>query len=394
MNIITVYSVLFCGLWIAMIIGFIWALKSVPIFHEEMKFLTDEPEAWPMISIVIPACNEAEHIGAALTSLLEQDYPNLEIIAVNDRSTDSTGEILETLAKSDSRLKLLHIKELPPGWLGKVNALHQGVQSAKGEWFLFTDADVHFHPGALRRTLVYAEHHGIDHLALFPKVIVGSLLLDIAVRIFGLLFLLTTRSPLVNRLGSKTPMGIGAFNLVKADMFRRTPGFEWLRLEPCDDYGMGLMINRAGGRTRFALADEDLSLSWYGSVREMFKGLEKNLFGPGLRYQWWRMLFTVFLLLGLVVAPPLALIVGIKTGSSLLLASGTAAIIAHLVFVLIFVPEKGRESLALIFLPFGFVVFALMVIWSCLKCLKNGGIDWRGTHYSMEDLRRGQRVKF
>ena len=287
-----------------------------------------------------------------------------------------------------------HIKELPPGWLGKLNALHQEVQSAKGEWFLFTDADVHFHTGALRRTISYAVHHGIDHLALFPKVIVGTLLLDIAVRTFGLLFLLTTRSPLVNRRGSKTAMGIGAFNLVSADMFRRTPGFEWLRLEPCDDYGMGLMINRAGGRTRFAQAEEELSLTWYGSVKEMFIGLEKNLFGPGLRYQWWRMLFTVFFIWGLAAAPPIALIAGAMTGSSLLLSFAAAAIIAHLILTLFFVPEKGTESLRLILLPLGLVIFGLMVFWSCLKCMKNGGIDWRGTHYSMEDLRKGQRVKF
>ncbi len=394
MNMIILYSVLFCGLWIAMIIGFIWVLKSLTIFHEEMESLTEKREEWPLLSIVIPACNEAEHIGAALSSLLAQDYPKLEIIAVNDRSTDSTGEILEALAKRDPRLKVLHNKELPPGWLGKVNALHQGVSHAKGEWFLFTDADVHFHPGALRRTLSYALHHGIDHLALFPKVIAGTLLLDIAVRTFGLLFLLTTRSPLVNRPGSKTAMGIGAFNLVSADMFRRTPGFEWLRLEPCDDYGMGLMIKGAGGRTRFAQADEDLSLTWYGSVREMFKGLEKNLFGPGLHYQWWRMLLAVFLILGLVAAPPLALALGIKTGSSLLISLAAAAFAAHLIFVLLFVPEKGRESLSLIFLPFGLVMLSFMMLWSGLKCLKNGGIDWRGTHYSMEELRKGQRVKF
>lgn len=394
MNIITIYSVLFCGIWTFMIIGFIWSLKALAIFSDEMKGLTDEPKKWPLLSIIIPACNEEEHIGAALSSLLKQDYPNLEIVAINDRSTDGTGEILDEMARTDLRLNVLHVKELPYGWLGKVNALHQGVGQAKGEWFLFTDADVHFHPGALRRTLGYAVHSGIDHLALFPKVIVDSLLLDISVRTFGLFFLLSTRSPLVNAKGSKTPMGIGAFNLVSAEMFRRTPGFEWLCLEPCDDYGLGLMINRAGGSTRFAMAEEDLSLTWYGSVKEMFKGLEKNLFGPGLGYQWWRMLFTVFILLSLAVGPPLALAAGLMTGSYSLLASASAAFGAHLVLILLFLPEKGKETLGLIFLPFGLVIFSLMMIWSAFRCLKNGGIDWRGTHYSTEELRKGQRVKF
>lgn len=388
---------LFCGLWSAMIIAFIYSLRKLPLFGDDMEGvtegLTDDLETWPFLSIIIPACNEADHIGPALSSLLEQDYPNMEVIAVNDRSTDKTGEILEALAKKDTRLKVLHIKELPPGWLGKVNALHQGVSQAKGEWFLFTDADVHFHPGALRRTQCYARHFNVEHVALFPKVHVNSFLLDLAVRTFGLFFLLTTRSAWVNRPGSKTPMGIGAFNLVKADMFRKTPGFEWLRLEPGDDYGLGLMINRAGGRTRFALAEEDLSLTWYSNLRGMFKGLEKNLFGPGMGYRWWRLIPSVFFLYALVTIPPQALLTGIKTGSlPHLLASVTA--FAMSILFLFFVPEKGRGKLIVLFLPLGILILAFMMLWAGIKCTIKGGIDWRGTHYSMKELKKGQRVKF
>jgi len=385
--------ILFCGLWCAMIIGFIWSLKRLPLFSDDMKNVTEETGNWPFLSIIIPACNEAQHIESALSSLLEQDYPNMEIIAINDRSTDRTGVIIENLARKDSRLKALHIKELPPGWLGKVNALHQGVQQAKGEWYLFTDADVHFHPRSLRRTYLYARHFNADHLALFPKVHVNSFLLDLCVRTFGLFFLLNTRSALVNRANSKTPMGIGAFNLVRAETFHRSPGFEWLRLEPCDDYGLGLIINRAGGKTRFALAEEDLSLTWYGSVKEMFKGLEKNLFGAGMSYQWWRLILSILFLWGLVTFPPKALIAGIKTGSLPLLAASTAAFTMNIIF-LFFVPEKGKAKLTVLFLPLGILILALMMCWSGLKCIINGGIDWRGTHYSMKELKKGQRVKF
>lgn len=384
---------LFCGLWSAMIIDFIYSLRRLPIFGDEMVDISDEPETWPLLSIIIPACNEADHIGPALSSLLEQDYPKMEIIAVNDRSTDGTGDILEALAKKDDRLKVIHIKELPPGWLGKVNALHHGVGQAKGEWFLFTDADVYFHPGALRRTYRYAGHFGVDHLALFPKVHVDSFLLDLSVRTFGLFFLLGTRSAWVNRPGSKTPMGIGAFNLVKAETFRKTPGFDWLRLEPADDYGLGVMINRAGGHTRFALAEEELSITWYSSVREMFKGLEKNLFGPGMGYRWWRLILSVLFLYGLVTIPPQVLLIGIKTGSlPHLLASGAA--FAMSILFLFLVPEKGWGKVTLLFLPLGILILALMMLWAGVKCLINGGIDWRGTHYSTKELKEGQRVKF
>ena len=387
---------IFCGLWSAMILTFIWSLRSLPDLGEELRGFGDtdgEPGEWPLISIVIPACNEAENIGPAMTSLLAQDYPNMEIIAVNDRSTDSTGDILERLAEKDERLTVIHIEELPEGWLGKVNALSEGVKRARGEWYLFTDADVHFHPGALKKTCRYALHFGVDHLALFPKVLVNSFLLDLCVRTFGLFFLLATRSALVNRKNSNTPMGIGAFNLVRAETFGKTPGFEWLRLEPGDDYGLGLMVKNAGAITRFARAEEELSLTWYGSVGEMFRGLEKNLFGPGMGYRLWRLVLSVLFLYEMVTIPPLALIEGITTGSLPYLAASGIAFAATILFIFL-IPEKGATKFLPLFLPLGIVLLALMMLWAGVKCLIKGGIDWRGTHYSMKELRKGQRVRF
>ncbi len=146
------YSVSFCFLWSAIFLLMMWTLKQVPLFHEEMKILPEQLSFWPCISIIIPACNEAKHIEAAVRSILRQDYPKLEVLVMNDRSTDETGNILERLAEKDSRLKVFHINTLPSGWLGKVHAMHRGVQEARGKWFLFTDADIHFGPGMLKRT--------------------------------------------------------------------------------------------------------------------------------------------------------------------------------------------------------------------------------------------------
>lgn len=361
---------------------------------EELRALDTDDEEFPSLSIIVPACNEAANIELAMRSILAQDYPNLEVIAVNDRSTDATGDILNRLAKADTRLRVVHIRKLPAGWLGKVNAMHQGVEQASGEWFLFTDADVHYRPGALRRALRYAQHHKADHLALVPDTVVHGLLLDVVVRAFGLLLLLTARAAWVNMPNSKTPFGIGAFNLVRADVFNRTPGFEWLRLEPGDDYGLGIMINQAGGRTRLAFAEKDLSISWYESVGAMFKGLEKNMFGPGAHYQWWRMLVAVFGLWALLAAPWVALIAGTMSGSRAMLGAAIVAIAVHVVFSFVFIRERRSETLSLLLFPMGMLMFTAMVLRSGFKCLWNGGIDWRGTHYSIDELRAGQRVKF
>lgn len=394
MELLTVYTVVFCAAWTLLIIGFMWAAKGVPSLDEELKPLGVAAETWPSLSIIVPACNEAEHIESAIQSILAQDYPDLEIIAVNDRSTDATGAILDRLAERDSRLQVLHIRNLPTGWLGKVNAMHQGVQRAKGEWLLFTDADVHYRPRALRRALRYAQHHRADHLALVPEVVANSFLLDVAVRAFGLMLLLAARAARVNVPNSKTPFGIGAFNLVRIDVFNKTPGFEWLRLEPGDDYGLGVMINQAGGRTRLAFADKDLSVSWYESVGAMFKGLEKNMFGPGARYQWWRMLVAVFGLWVIVAAPWVALIGGVMTGSRIMLGAALVAMAFHIGFSFFFIREKRSETLSLLLFPLGLLMFTAMALQSGFKCLRNGGIDWRGTHYSLDELRAGQRVKF
>ncbi len=394
MSLILIYTILFCSIWVLLLLGFFWTLKSTPLFRKETENEANSQNNWPFLSIIVPACNEAEHIETAIQSLIDQDYPKLEIIAINDRSTDETGNILERLAINEPRLQVLHIKELPGGWLGKVNALRHGVERAKGEWLLFTDADVHFNQGLLKRAIYLANKEKADHLVLMPVVFSKKFWLDICITTFGFLFFISTRVILVNRKNSKTPIGIGAFNLVNKEIYNRTPGFEWLRLEPADDYGLGLMIKNAGGRTHFSLAEHDLSVPWYGSVKEMFKGLEKNLFGSGAHYSLVRLIIMVPVLWLLAAAPVIALVAGLLTPSWTMIALGGVAI-GVLVVISIFSFKRRRpESLYLLLFPLGLLMISFMFLWSGYRCLKNGGIDWRGTHYSLKELRAGQRVKF
>jgi glycosyltransferase involved in cell wall biosynthesis len=380
-----------CALWVAGLGYLIVAIRRLPELRESQAPMQ---EVWPRVSVVVPACNEAANLESAVATLLQQDYPDLEIILVDDRSSDGTGEIIDRLARDDPRIRAVHIKTLPPGWLGKVHALHRGVEQASGEWLLFTDADVHFGAAVLRRAVALVLHQRVDHLALIPRTIQKSFWLELAVNTFGLLFFITTRAASVNRADSKAFVGIGAFNLVKAERLHQTAGFEWLRLEPGDDMGLGMMIRQSGGRTRLAFAYEDLSLQWYSSVRAMFKGLEKNLFGPGCRYRWWLMLLHVGVIWSLVAAPYVSLALGVAHGLAPLWIAGAAAISVHLIFTACFAIERKIKPLILLLFPVGVVLITAMMLRAGYQCLKNGGIDWRDTRYPIDQLRAGQRVKF
>jgi hypothetical protein len=387
----TIFLSFLCALWVAAFAYLVWARKRLPT----LKSVTvAAPERWPMLSIVIPACNEAAHLESALMTLVQQDYPFFEIIVVNDRSTDATGAIIDRLVARQPRLRAVHIKSLPDGWLGKVHALQRGVEIARGEWLLFTDADVYFAPGALRHALAFAMAQDADHLALIPRTLQNGVWLDAAVRAFGLIFLLATRAASVNQPKSRAFVGIGAFNLVKTATFRRTAGFEWLRLEPGDDVGLGLMIKKTGAISRLALAYDELTVRWYDSVPDMFKGLEKNLFGPGSDYHWWLVLPQVAAIWMVIAAPVAALAGGLLLGSLSLWIAGSAALAAHLVFALFYYYEGPAEIPSLLLLPAGLLLISLMMLRAAYQCLRHDGIDWRGTHYPLAQLRAGQRVRF
>ena len=209
------------------------------------------------LSVIVTAKDEAHTIEKALQTLLEQDYPDFEVIIVNDRSTDDTGKIIDRFSKTHPKIVPLHIDHLPDDWIGKVHALHTAVQHASGEWLLFTDADVHHHPTLWQRAIQYAQSRSLKHLALMPSVPTDGRLLQACVRAFGFMFLSTAKIAQIENPNSKAAIGIGAFNLVRHDALKNSPGFEWLRMEVVDDYGIGIMLKAAGYKIGFATALDD-----------------------------------------------------------------------------------------------------------------------------------------
>jgi hypothetical protein len=340
---------------------------------------------FPKISIVVAARDEAKKVEQAARSLLALDWPDLEIVVVDDRSTDGTGEILDRLARANPRLRVVHVTELPPGWLGKNHALHLGAGSAQGGWILFTDGDVLFHPDTLRQAVAYANAHQLDHLTIGPEAPVDGLLLQAAIAGFGVFFSLFTRAWKVRDPKSSAHVGVGAFNLVRRAAFVRAGGFTKLPLRPDDDLKLAKVLKMTGSAQDIVMGRGRLSVEWYGSLREMVHGLEKNAFAA-LEYSVPVTVAAALLSAVLFVFP--------LFGAAF--SDGAARVLFTATYVLqaLATAESARRLgldpwLGPMF-PFAAGLMVYVVLRSMVITLRQGGIRWRGTFYPLEQLKKNR----
>ncbi|MBA4136164.1 MAG: glycosyl transferase [Opitutus sp.] len=339
------------------------------------------PAVWPRVSLVFAARNEAATVGAAVPTMLALDYPDLELIAVNDRSEDATGAILEKLAANEPRLRVDHVRELPPGWLGKNHALHHGAARATGAWILFTDADIHFAPDALRRAIAHAEAAQLDHLAAVPQLHNRNDALGICVGAFSLLFAMFLRPWKISDPRSAAHGGVGAFNLVRASTYRRLGGHAPIRLRPDDDIKLGKLM-KSGGRSEFVLGAGAISVAWYATVGELVRGLTKNAYA-GVDYRAWMIVGGVAAHVVFFFWPLAALFV----------ASGKAwtcyaiAVVAMLAVAVDNTRFDGGRWWHGLFFPAGVAVLDYILVRSMVVTHWQRGIVWRGTHYPLRELR-------
>ncbi|HKI06370.1 MAG TPA: glycosyltransferase family 2 protein [Thermoanaerobaculia bacterium] len=335
----------------------------------------------PRVSIIIPARNEERNVEEALRSVLALDYDNLEIEVVDDRSTDRTGEILDRMAAADPRLRIVHIRELPPGWLGKNHALWLGAGKATGELLLFTDADIVMDPSALRRAVGLMD--GLDHLTASPEIDrTDSLLFEMFIGVFSLFFALFVRPWKVKDPKSPRHIGIGAFNLVRTAAYRSAGGHRAIAMRPDDDLKLGKLMKKSGFRQDFVYGQGLLKVEWYASVRELIQGLMKNAFS-GVDYRVSMILFSTAAQLALFVWPFLALL--LTSGAARWLNLGSVLTLLTLCWVN--APLAGVRRWHGIGFPLATLLF-LYILWrAMLTTLWNDGIDWRGTHYALAELK-------
>jgi chlorobactene glucosyltransferase len=231
----------------------------------------------PRVSIVIPARNEERSIEAAVRSHLAQDYPDFEVIVVDDQSTDRTGVILAGLARQDARLRVLEGSAPPPGWLGKPHALAVGAGAASGELLLFVDADVIYQRDALALAVEFFEDAGADLLCLLPRIEMSGFWESVLMPyLLGAYFLGPGFLTNCDRVRSIAAGG-GAGNLASRDAYERIGGHAAIRDSVVDDVHLALRVKAAGLRTRTVRAEDRVSVRMYRGFREVFDGFTKNI---------------------------------------------------------------------------------------------------------------------
>ena len=293
--------------------------------HRTLRYLTNVRPALhgPPLSSVAVAWNESGRIETALRSLLHLDYPNLEIIVVNDRSTDETGAILDRLARQHSRFRIKHVSKLPEGWLGKNHALHVGAAEASGALLLFSAADVVFEPTTLRRAVALIEQEGLDHLAALPDVRVPGLALNAFVVACSVFFFLYTRPWKARNGRSWHHIGVGAFNLIRAGAYRAIGTHDAIAMRPDDDIKLGKLVKKRGLRQDVVYARDLVTVEWYSSLGKLIDGLMKNAFA-GVNYSLVAVAVSTTALFLIYVWPFLALF---ATHGATLALNGTSVLL-------------------------------------------------------------------
>ena len=359
--------------------------------HGQVRALKDirPVPSGPPLSIVAAARNEARGIEAAVTSLLRLDYPALEIVIVNDRSTDETGAILSRLStvrlKPDTtpdtapRLTIVDIKELPDGWLGKNYALQIGADAATGDLILLTDADIVFEPTTLRRAVALLEEEHTDHLAVIPDIVVPGAALNAFVCAFGVFFSMYARPWKVRDPRSSAHIGVGAFNLIRAEVYRAIGGHRAIAMRPDDDIKLGKLVKKHGFRQDVAIGRDLITVEWYASIGELIDGLMKNAFA-GVDYSLWKVAGSSVALFLMNVWPVLA--VFFTDGVTRALNA-----ISLLLIVLIFWTVNGARVAYVVAFPAAAVLFIYIMWRSALLAVLSGTITWRGTAYPLSQMR-------
>jgi len=361
--------------WVLAFIQVIANLRSVPRLTSDRT-----PKDQPLVSIVIPARDEARVIERTVRAFLDQDYPNFEVIVVNDRSTDATGAILRSIR--DPRLTVVEPEETPADWLGKPWALEQGSARARGELLLFVDADLIYSPAAIRAAVADIESSDAALLTLLPHFEMKTFAENVGMPMLA--YFVFSGMPLWYSNRSRAPflaLGGGSGNLIRRQIFESIGRFQQLKDAVVDDVGLARLVRRHGESTRAVRADDLIRVRMYHNGREIVDGFTKNMFIIlGRSYIAGAVMLALLAILHLL---PYALAVA---GDRLAIAN---VILISLTRVVLFRAFRYRLDNAIFLHPLMVTFWAYIFLRSVWFTGVRNELHWRGRKYDAAQTRFG-----
>jgi chlorobactene glucosyltransferase len=346
-----------------------------------------EPDP-PLVSAIVPAKDEEKTLDECLASVLSQGYPNLEVLVVDDRSTDRTAEIAESAAARDPRVRPVSIEELPAGWTGKTHALHVASELARGEWFWFLDADTRHHPDSLSIVMEYARSNRAEMASLLPEMRCETFWEGAVQPLAGIVLMRSFPLFRVNRDDSPMAFANGQYILIRRSAYEAAGGHAAVRDRFVEDIYMAKRVKGLGLPIRVAIAPEISSTRMYTSLGQLVRGWSRILYDALGRSPWplvGKVLEPLIFSQTFAIALAAALALIVRSGPSPFALWLLGLGIVHLLLqisVLYRMYRMSSPSTArfAVWYPLAGIVSDWILFRSIGMCL-TGRVSWRGTDY-------------
>lgn len=375
------FSELLLGGYLSLM-SLLWAGLTAGVGQWQRKFALPEvvlSEA-PLLSLCVPARDEAHQIRACLEAALRSDYPHFELLLVDDHSTDGTGEIAASLA--DSRLRILKGVALPSGWSGKSWACAQAAAAARGELLLFMDADVELAPGTLRRAVGVLQDRKLALLSLFGSWKLESFWERVAIPVIGWFIRGAVDLDAVNSPGRKEAFANGQFILVRKESYEQAGGHTAIRASVLDDVRLAQLLKQQGLPLGLYHDAGAFRVRLYRSLSEIIAGYTKNFYEGMNRNPLLALGALLFLFVGSGL-PYLLLAVAVIWPKGLFVGLGTSWLWSGWIFLICLLPlffrwrlerADGRDGLYAWTHPLGNLVLG----WVLLRSMFVVRTEWKG----------------
>lgn len=373
------YQVIITSGLVIFALNLILNLRALKTPHIDSKL----PEPAPLISILIPARDEEANIERCLKSLQKQDYPNFEILVLDDNSSDNTANLVERIATTDGRIQLVRDKPLPQSWAGKPFACYQLAKKAKGSWLLFVDADTTHASHMLRSVLSLALEHRCSLLSGFPRQLAASLSEKLAIPV--LYFIILSWLPLwwlQRRKKPKPSLAIGQFLLFPKEDYWRIGAHRAVKSRVLEDVWLGIEVHRHGGRQLTVDLSPVVSCHMYHSLGAMWEGFVKWIYSVAA--------LSSAALVGLMIAGYIFFLAPFYTLSKALFVVATSTgwrsllilQVAMILFMRLLVGKHFKESVVSALLhPFGFSFLFLACIYATSRRIVGARVHWKKRLY-------------